>query len=88
MLELVLYVALQCERLGLGEIDTGVIEVLAVIDTDGNETAGLGMRFIAGPLEHRDSAQVGRVRVGFRDLPGILRGGGQSEDEQERGSPP
>ncbi len=88
VLELILDVALQCERLGLGEIDAGVIEILPVVDANGNKTAGLGMRFIAGPLEDRDSAQVWRIRFGFGDLAGILRGRGEGEDEQGRGAPP
>jgi hypothetical protein len=46
------------------------------------------MRFIAGPLKDRDSAQVWRIRFGFGDLAGILRGRGEGEGEQERGSPP
>jgi hypothetical protein len=82
VLELILDVAFERERLGMIEIDAGVIEILAVVDADGNEAAGLGMRFVTGPLEDRDSAQVWRIRVGFGDLAGILRGGWESESKR------
>ena len=74
LLQLILDVAFKCQRLGMGKIDARVIQILAVVNADGNKPAGLGMRLIAGPLEDRDSAQIGRVRLGFGDLAGILRG--------------
>ena len=83
-LELILNVTFERERLGMGEIDAGVIQVLAVEDADGNEARGLGMGFIAGPLVHRDRAQVGRVRVRLGDLAGILCGRGRRENQRGR----
>src|SRR6202034_1376246 len=81
VLELVLDVALEGERLGLGEVDAAVLELVAVKDADRNEAAGLGMLLIAGPLKDRDGAELrGVARVG--DLAGILCGSGKSEGQR------
>ena len=81
-LELILDLALQCERLRLGQIDARVIQVLAVVDADGNHPPGLGMRLISRPLVNPDRAHVGRVRVRLGNLAWILPGRGERENER------
>jgi hypothetical protein len=68
----------------MGEIDAGVIQILAVVDTDGNEACSLGMGFIAGPFIYRNRAHVRRVRVWLGDLAGILSGCREGEKERSR----
>ena len=72
--KLVLHVAIEGNRRGTGEIVIRVLQLLAVVDADGNEAAGLGFGLVAGPLKDRNGAQCGRVLAGVRDLAGILRG--------------
>ena len=84
LLELVLHLAFERERLGPGQVDAPILEFLAVVDAHGHEAAGLGVVRVAGPLEHGDGAQLRRVFVGVGDLAGILRA--RRERSGQRGS--
>ena len=73
LLELVFDFAGKCQRRRARQIDAGVLEILAVIETNRDEAAGFGMTFLAGPLQHRDGANLWRVLTGLGYLAGILR---------------
>lgn len=75
-LELVLDAAIEGEGLGTGEINAAILELLTVVDADGDEAAGLGMAGVAGEFENGDGAEDRRIFVVLFDLAGILGGGG------------
>ena len=82
LLQLILDVAFKCQRLGMCKVDARVIQILAIVNADGDKPGGLGMRFIAGPLEYCHSSQIGSVRLGFSDLARILRMRGNEKNKR------
>ena len=83
LLEFVFDLASQRHGLGSSQVDVAVLQSLAIVDGDGNEAAGFGLAFVAGPLKDGDGAQVWRVFGLLDHLAGILGTGGRGR-EQER----
>ena len=61
VLKLVLHFASERQRFGARQVDTRIFQRLTVKDADWNQTAGLGVVLVAGPLQHRDRAQPSAV---------------------------
>ena len=63
-------------RLRPRQVNSAILQLLAVEDRDGNQPAGLGLAHVAGPLQHGNGPQLRGVFVFLGDLPGILSAGG------------
>src|SRR5581483_8077509 len=58
LLEQVLHLAFESQRLGMRHVDAAILQLLAVKDGYRNDAARLRMLLVAGPLQHRDGAKL------------------------------
>ena len=88
LFQLVLHLAGQGQRLGPGHVDASILQLAAVQHGHRDQAAGLRLARVAGPLQHRDGTQLGRLLAGFRNLSWVLRpcrqGGEQPRTGQNR----
>ena len=82
--KLVLDFAGQRHRLGARQINAAILQSFTVVHGDGNKPAGLGLAFVAGPLQNTDGAQLGAFLSFLGHLAGILGAGGRSRKQKPR----
>ena len=75
LIQLVLHLAGQGQRLRPGQVDAAVLQFAAVQHGYGNQAAGLGLAQVASPLQHGDGPQFRRFLACLDNLPRVLRTG-------------
>src|SRR4051812_40911525 len=81
-LKLVFRASGESQRLRAAEIDGAVIQLFAIVNRNGDQTAGSRLAGFAGPLEDGYGAKDGLRLFGFGDQAGILSEGGDGRGDQ------
>lgn len=85
LLQFVLNLAAEGQRRRPRQVDTTILQILAIVDCDWHEPAGLGMTFLAGPLQHPDGAHCWAVLTRLGHLPWVLGAGWQRYQKRGQG---